>query len=715
MTTVKLISLTLSKFKGAHDFKLDLQGNNARIMGDNATGKTTIADAFTWLLFDKDTKNQTEFEIKTIVDGEPIHNAEHKVEAVIQVDATPVKLAKIYKEKWTKHRGALKATFSGHTTDYYIDDVPTKKKDYDAYIASIISEDVFKLLTSPSYFNEQLKWKAQRDTLLNLVGGLTNDEVFSKRSDLKTVESLLNGKSEEAFKKMIQEQQRRINEDLKMIPARIAENQAQLSDVADDTELQQQLQNVEKQIEAAQQQIFNIKNGSAVSEKRNQLFELQNGMKTYANEFTYESQNELLKLKTRLSEEQGNLAIINGAYNAARNEIHITTSDIESTTKRIEQLNSQRESLLAKWHEVNAQQLEHKTECVCPTCDQELPEEKVAATRQKAEEEFNLAKSNRLSQIQSDGKNTKESIDKQTLELAALKEELTKHREKASQEQEKITKKKEVIANLQKKIEAAQSTVPDVTKDEKYQAMQKDANKLQDEITALESHANEAVADVEKELVLLKEQKAEINATLGKIANAVNIKKRIIELTSQEEKLSEQYQRLSEQLYTVEQFVRAKVEMLEEKINSHFKIARFKLFNEQIDGGLTECCEVMVDGVTYSGGLNNAMRINVGLDIINALSAHYDTSAPIFIDNAESVTQLIDVNAQTIALVVSEQDKELRVIVGDEEIKETKVGLNAISPDVQERLDFLNALEAAGVDNWQGIDYAYEILEEQEV
>lgn len=715
MTTVKLISLTLSKFKGAHDFKLDLNGTNARIMGDNATGKTTIADAFTWLLFDKDTKNQTEFEIKTIVDGEPIHNAEHKVEAVIQVDATPVKLAKIYKEKWTKRRGTAKATFSGHTTDYYIDDVPTKKKEYDAYIANIISEDVFKLLTSPSYFNEQLKWKAQRDTLLNLVGGLTNDEVFSKRSDLKTVESLLNGKSEEAFKKMIQEQQRRINEDLKMIPARIAENQAQLSDVADDTDLQQQLQTIEGQIEDAQQQIFNIKNGSAVSEKRNQLFELQNGMKTYANEFTYESQNEVLKLKTRLSEEQGNLAIINGAYNAARNEIHITTSDIESTTKRIEQFNSQRESLLAKWHEVNAQQLEHKTECVCPTCDQELPTEKVEAARQKAEEEFNLAKSNHLSQIQSDGKSTKEYIDKQTLELVALKEELTKHQEKASQEQDKITKKKEVITNLQNKIEAAQSTVPDITKDEKYQAMQQDVTNLQNEISALESHANEAIADIEVELVLLKERKAEINAALGKIANAVNIKKRIIELTSQEEKLSEQYQRLSEQLYTVEQFVRAKVEMLEEKINSHFKIARFKLFNEQIDGGLTECCEVMVDGVTYSGGLNNAMRINVGLDIINALSAYHGTSAPIFIDNAESVTQLIDVNAQTIALVVSEQDKELRVIVGDEEIKENKVELNAISPDVQERLNFLEALEAAGVDNWEGYDYAQEILEEQEV
>ncbi len=663
MTTVKLISLVLSKFKGAHDFKLDLQGNNARIMGDNATGKTTIADAFTWLLFDKDTKNQTEFEIKTIVDGEPIHNAEHKVEAVIQVNATPVKLAKIYKEKWTKRRGTAKATFSGHTTDYYIDDVPTKKKDYDAYITGIISEDVFKLLTSPSYFNEQLKWKAQRDTLLNLVGGLTNDEVFSKNPDLKTVESLLDGKSEEAFKKMIQEQQRRINEDLKTIPVRIAENQAQLSDVADDTELQQQLQTIEQQIEAAQQQIFNIKNGSAVSAKKNELFELQNGMKTYANEFTYESQNELLKLKTRLSEEQGNLAIMTNPVLQKEKESERLIEAIENRDIWLQKFAEEREELRKKWHEVNAQQLEHKEECVCPTCDQELPEEKVAAARQKAEEEFNLAKSNRLSKIKNDGLEVAKKIQDAEKMNAEAKEKMDKLHAEIEESEVAIKKKEEVIANLQNKIEAAQSTIPDVAKDEKYQAMQQDAAKLQDEITALESHANEAVADVEKELVILKEQKAEINATLGKIANAVNIKKRIIELTSQEEKLSEQYQRLSEQLYTVEQFVRAKVEMLEEKINSHFKIARFKLFNEQIDGGLTECCEVMVDGVTYSGGLNNAMRINVGLDIINALSAYHGTSAPIFIDNAESVTQLIDVNAQTIALVVSEQDKELRVEV----------------------------------------------------
>lgn len=670
MKKVTLLKLELSKFKGAHDFKLDLQGANARIMGDNATGKTTIADAFIWVLFDKDTQNQKDFEIKTIVGGETLKGAEHKVVLTIQVDDRVMKLTKIYKEKWTKKRGAAASEFSGHVTDYYVDDVPTKKKDYDALIASIINEDTFKLLTSPTYFNEILKWKEQRDILMTLVGEVTDEDVISSNKSLQSVMDILSGKSAEDFKKMVQAQQRKINEDLKTIPARIAENQAQLSDVADDTELQQQLQTIEQQIEAAQQQIFNIKNGSAVSEKRNQLFELQNGMKTYANEFTYESQNEVLKLKTRLSEEQGNLAIMNGAYNAAQNEIHITTNEIESTTKNIEHLNTKREALLAKWHEVNAQQLEHKTECVCPTCDQELPTEKVEAARQKAEEDFNLAKSNRLSQIQSDGKNTKEAIDKKTLELTALKEEFAKHQENASQEQEKITKKKVEIANLQNKIEAAQSTVPDVTKDEKYQAMQQDVTNLQNEINDLQEHANEAVADIEVELVDHKGRKAEVNAGLAKIANVVNIKNRIDQLAEQEETLANEYQKLSEQVYVVEQFVRAKVEMLEEKINGHFKIARFKLFKEQINGGLEECCEVMVDGVTYSGGLNNAMRINVGLDIINALSAHYDTSAPIFIDNAESVTQLIDVNAQTIALVVSEKDKELRVEVQKQNLSE---------------------------------------------
>lgn len=670
MKKVTLLKLELSKFKGAHDFKLDLQGANARIMGDNATGKTTIADAFIWVLFDKDTQNQKDFEIKTIVGGETLKGAEHKVVLTIQVDDRVMKLTKIYKEKWTKKRGAAASEFSGHVTDYYVDDVPTKKKDYDALITSIINEDTFKLLTSPTYFNEILKWKEQREILMTLVGDVTDEEVISSNKDLQSVMDILSGKSAEDFKKMVQAQQRKINDDLKTIPARIAENQTQLSDVADDSELQKQLQDVEQQIESAQQQIFNIKNGSAVSEKRNQLTDLQNGMKTFVNEFTYESQNDVLKLKTRLSEEQGNTAIINSELRSLENSENTFSKDIETCKKAIERHANWREKLIADWHEVNNTEFEHKDECVCPTCDQTLPQEKIEQTKAKAQSDFNHTKSIKLENITKQGKEVKEEIDNINCELTSLEEQRDQNEFKMLSTKKKVEEKEEVLSKLRKQIEAAQQTVPDVEKDEKYQAMKQGVINLQNEINELQGHANVAVADVEKEVAELKLLKSEINADLAKIANVVNIKKRIEQLVEQEEHLANEYQKLSEQTFTIDQFIRTKVSMLEERINNKFKVARFNLFNEQINGGLEECCEVTVNGVTYTGGLNNAMRINVGLDIINTLSSHYETSAPIFIDNAESVTQLIDVDAQVIELIVSEQHKELSVEVQKQNLSE---------------------------------------------
>jgi recombinational DNA repair ATPase RecF len=143
---VKLIKLSLKNFKGTRAFVLDARGGNVTVYGDNATGKTTLFDAFTWLLFDKDSQGRKDFEIKTLdASGQPMHGLEHEVEAVLQVDGKTVTLRKVYKEKWTKKRGSAQAEFTGHTTDYFVDGVPVKKAEYDARIASICDETVFKL------------------------------------------------------------------------------------------------------------------------------------------------------------------------------------------------------------------------------------------------------------------------------------------------------------------------------------------------------------------------------------------------------------------------------------------------------------------------------------------------------------------------------------------------------------------------------------------
>ena len=122
-------------------------------------------------------------------------------------------------------------------------------------------------------------------------------------------------------------------------------------------------------------------------------------------------------------------------------------------------------------------------------------------------------------------------------------------------------------------------------------------------------------------------------------------------------------------MYLTEEFIRTKVRLLEDRINSKFKMARFKLFEVQVNGALAETAETMYNGVPYSN-LNNGARINVGLDIIRTLAKHYNLYPPIFIDNRESITELIDVSPQqTISLIVSEKDQKLRVEL-KEEVKE---------------------------------------------
>ena len=142
--------------------------------------------------------------------------------------------------------------------------------------------------------------------------------------------------------------------------------------------------------------------------------------------------------------------------------------------------------------------------------------------------------------------------------------------------------------------------------------------------------------------------------------HAAQVEARIEELKGQERDLAAEHEQLEKELFLVEGFVRAKVEMLESKINSRFKLARFKLFNEQINGGLQECCEVLFDGVPYNSGLNTGARINVGLDIIRTLSEYYQKSFPVIIDNAEAVVDLEEIDAQIICMFVSKKHRSLK-------------------------------------------------------
>src|SRR5690625_1253859 len=201
---IKLIELRLRNFKGIRDFVLKADGESVSVFGDNATGKTTLFDSFVWQLFDKDSQNKSNFDIKTLDEhNNVIHGLEHEVEGVFDINDRRVTLKKVYTEKWTKKRGSVEQEFTGHTTDYYIDGVPTKKKEYTDFIANLVDEDVFKLLTSPTYFNEQLHWEKRRETLLQVCGDVSDEDVIASSTALAKLPAILNGRSIDDHRKVI--------------------------------------------------------------------------------------------------------------------------------------------------------------------------------------------------------------------------------------------------------------------------------------------------------------------------------------------------------------------------------------------------------------------------------------------------------------------------------------------------------------------------------
>ncbi|MTW85599.1 hypothetical protein F3157_07970 [Virgibacillus dakarensis] len=649
MKQIKLLNLVLTNFKGIKHFELNASGGNVRIYGDNATGKTTLFDAFVYLLFDKDSQNQKEFGIKTLVAGKVQHKLNHEVEATFLVDEQELTLKKVFSEKWTKKRGSVTADFTGHTTDYYINGVPSKKKEYTDKVASLVDEDIFKLLTSPGYFNEQLHWKKRRDLLLEIAEDVTDQDVINSNAGLSKLADVLSGRSIEDHKKVIAAKRKEINQELDRIPIRIDEINRNLPDVngLDKAGIESQLTELNNQIEAKLGQISDIRNGSEVNNIRKQISDIDLQIANAKNEHAQQGQQELYGLKARLQEEQSNINILQSKIKSKDQQYQMNKEYIADLTEKMDRWRSY-------WQEINSREFTHEADCNCPTCGQELPQEQLEQARDKALIQFNADKSNELERYKNKGLEAKANVEKTQAENEKIDFEIQKLKSQIDEKQAQVVK-------IHSKINESESSVKPIDENPLYQKLVQDRQALEQKIYEMQQSVETSIQIVQSEINELTGRQSALNIDLSKLAQSEQSQKRITELEQQEKDLAAEFDQLEHELYLAEEFIRTKVNLLEDKINSKFKFARFNLFKENINGGLEEICDTTYKGVPYSSGLNNAARINVGLDIINTLSQHYGVQAPIFVDNAESVTKLIDIDAQVISLVVSEPDKQLRV------------------------------------------------------
>jgi DNA repair exonuclease SbcCD ATPase subunit len=641
MIEIKIKRLVLENFKCHKSMKLDFDGGNASIYGDNASGKTSIYDALTWLLFGKDSNGNGEknIEIKPLdANGEvKDHDALTAAEAVLDVNGEEVVLRRTYKEVWSTKRGSSQATYDGNTSEYYVDGVPCKRNAFQDKVNELVDEDTFRLLTSVSHFANGISWQERRAVLFKVAGVMDDAQILATAEQFAPLVESMGRLTLEDYKKKLQAEKRKFTVSKTEIPARISECQKTIEDIegidfagaqADVDALTVKKDAVAAQILALDHDNAAEQKSLAIREAQLELSSLEAENKAYRDRQTASSVD-VHALNMRVTS-------LNIQLTRKRNELSNENSHIVDLDKRIAESR-------AAWMSVNGESFTGGT---CVSCGQQLPEDKL----QKAQEAFEASKKNRLRDIE-------ESANYHKQQKALAEERLTNL-------QEEIKQIEAEIAELQAQITAAEAAKVEPKDMADYAKRKAD---IQDRIDQLNSELfeiNSGTADLKRKL---RQEVSDLSAQISEkmcLLSTKNLleysRKRVQELREDAKNAAECLEAIEKMLFLIDEYSRYKTQFVEESINGMFRIARFRLFREQANGGIEDRCDVVHDGVPYIS-VNNGMKINLGIDIINTLSAAYGVRVPLFVDNAESVTNLEKCGSQVIRLVVSENDKELRV------------------------------------------------------
>lgn len=633
---MKLLKLSLTNFKSIRQSSFEFDGENKIIFGDNATGKTTVFDSMCWLLFGKDSLDRSDFEIKTLVNGEPIHKVNHEVEGEFSNDdGTQFTLKRVYREKYSNPRGG-DTKLTGHTTDYFINDVPVKEKEYKAYINNLISDDVFKLITNPLYFNEQYSWQNRRKLLLEMCGNVDDETVIRNHGELRKLLSILNGRTVEEHKKIVAAKKTAINKELDMIPVRIDEAIRNKPEVQSNKDkLKADIETFNTGINQLEEEAAVIKNGLKETEVKSKIRNVKRTIDERRNQVLSDYDKEKTRLRGEYEFSLKQLKAIEQERDRLADHNYETGKNIERENKRIEKLKEE-------FNTFNAQKFDDVN---CPTCGQPYPD----AKREILKEAFNMQKATNLEEWQKlidSAENMKRSYIEQEEIVAVKIDGLTNQVEEQQQDYECKFKAYEELEQ------------PDINKDSVYMDLQAQLFLLESELD--DTDTTNSYESINKDIDEMKAKRTQLVDELNKHELIETIDERVKELERKQQQLANDKNELDEAMFLMDEFIKAKVDMLEQSINSHFEYARFKMFNVLVNGNIEECCETTYKGVPYRS-MNNAARMNVGLDIINALTKYFKVDAPVFIDNAEAVTSFIHCHSQVIQLFVDATFKELTV------------------------------------------------------
>lgn len=632
---IKILKMTIKNFKGIKDLEINFDGKNMNIYGDNATGKTSIFDAFFWALFNKNSVGKSDFEWKPLsLDGSEIHFLESTVELLLEVDGIRKLFKKTAVEKWVKKRGNMEQVYEGNETNYWVDEVPVKKIEYERIIDGIMTESKFKMITNPLYFNAQMTADEQRTVVSSIaeLKNVTDEQIMKENEEFTALCEKLNGRSAENYMKIVKETIKRLNDEIKNIPVRIDEITKTMITVderelkaANDTILACEIQKslVTKIIDDIRERRLKNEELIALLAKKQQEAE---ALKVVIYD---EVNNEILEKRKQLSSEISKLSI----------EIHEKTIVIKMLKDSLQEKERTLQEYRDEFDEEDKKVFKDENNYICPICNREYEETTKEQMLLEAKNKFETQKADKLGWINGKGKLLAEFVQ-------TSKANIEKEEENFNNLKEKLQKFKNELQNLK---------IQDVNyeHDRRYIELNQEIEDLK---VKVDSIVVESVSQEEERLQEINSKINDAKQILLKKENQIVAENRIEELKTKEEELALQIQEQEGLRNTIEAFNKTKITLLEEKINENFELVKFKLFETQINGGVKDVCYATVDGVPYSD-LNSAMKINAGLDVIRTLMKFYDVQAPIFIDNKETINNLINIDTQIISLIVSHDNK----------------------------------------------------------
>lgn len=656
----------IQNFKGCKDRTIEF-GDKTRISGANATGKTTIFDAFTWLLFGKDSLGSSDFDIRPLnADGNMINNIEISVEAKISVDGDEYDLKKVQKQKWVKKRGTDTREFQGNVNEFEINGYPKVQKEFKEFISGIVNEDVFNLITNPAAFNS-LPWKKQREILMKFVGNFSDVDIaqtFGEKYE-KLIPELKIASTDDILKKYTKTKNT-LNKDMTEIPARIDEVSKQLviADIGalevEKTAKEVALRKVEDELSGGNNKLEEI------NSKRQEIMNLKFRTSEIQNEENQKLFDKSKALRDDLISKEDTLRSVKREIAENNSEIKTVHSKYEWAVKEVKRLQEEwKAEKVKKFPEMIPMEPIPDSASVCPTCGQNLPEDVIQKNIENYEKkkqayedkyvndliQFKERKKNKISEIETAGTEAASDRDK----CKSREEELRKSMVELDSKLEEAQK---AYDSVQEELNRYPKTA-DISENADYKATVEKISVLEKEIESMSSDTP-GRAELEAKKAVLKDEIAEI---AGKILAADNtkIKERIAELEEEQKAVGQKIAEQEQMIDLTEDFIREKMNRISARVNEMFKIVSFKLFDDQINGGLKETCECTVNGVPLSS-LNNGHRIIAGLDIIQSLSNLSEVSCPVFIDNSEAVNEVNfpEMNAQMIHLAVTD-NKELKI------------------------------------------------------